>query len=171
MNKSSDQIRDIIVNWLEPIQIRFENVTEIEKQKNQQLDWIIKVADTLVIYMMKGRSDRINFDCPINFADEHQIAAGQLPDNEFTQFIIQINESLLMIDLTTKYVADKKRIKQISICSYIDTDSLTREKFYKNIDRIAAAKDITIKKIQVKFGVTGILPSSSTNLSDKLFYG
>lgn len=171
MNESAEQFKNTVEDWIKITKANYQDVIESEKAKEPRLSWIFSIDKKIFIYMMKERPDRINFDCPINLAEEHQTATSKLPDHEFLQFLIDITEPMLIVGLAPRYQQEEKRIKQITIGSYVDTGSLEREKFYRVWDKISSFRELTIKKIQTKFGVKGKLNISSSGGSDNSIYG
>jgi hypothetical protein len=172
MDRTFPQLKNIVEDWIKIVGLSFQDITEEEKPKNKQLEWILKISDIIFVFMVTGRIDRITIQSPIRFAEQHQNATSQLNDIEFLKFILAINEPLIIAGLTPIYEQNQKTIKAITIQSYLDTESLQREQFYKEWDKIAGFYDIIIKKVQAKFGVTGLSTTSSNQSgTDKPFYG
>ena len=172
MVRTFPQLKNIVEDWIKIVALPYQDTISEEKPKNKQLEWIFKINDIIFVYMVTGRIDRISIQSPIAFAEEHQTATSQLNDIEFLKFLVDINEPLFIAGLTPIYEQNQKIIKAITIQSYLDTESLQREQFYKEWDKIAGFRDIIIKKVQAKFGVTGLTSSSSNQVgTTKSFYG
>jgi len=146
------------------------DITDEEKKKQPRLKWIFKINNIIVVYMLEGRSDRVNIETPIQFATEHQKETGSMGDREFLQFTVDLMEPLAIAGITPIVLQNKKEIKQISLQSYIDTKLLEREKFFQKWDQIAAFRQIIIKKVQAKFGVGSIENSQDSSSSDNTMY-
>lgn len=171
MSKTPDEIKKIIEEWIKITGVKYDDITLSQSPNQPNLEWALKFADFIIIYMIKGRPDRIVMDCPIGFAEEHRIATSQMEDIEFLKFANEINQLLLTADLSVNYDQDQKMIKQITIQSYIDTESLMREKFYRMLDKIGGFKGVIVQKVQIKFGIKGQLTNLDQSSSKKHFYG
>jgi len=171
MTRSFEQLRNIVEDWIKITNAQFMDITEEEKKKQPRLEWVFKINNVMIVYMIQGRLDRINLQSPIDFASEHRKETSALGDREFIQFLVGILEPLTIAGISTKFLQKNKEIQQISIQSYIDTELLQREKFFQKWDQIAAFRDIIIKKVQAKFGVKGMESSPDSSSSDKTIYG
>jgi len=169
--KTPQQIKNIIEEWIKITNAKFEDITQSEKPKQPRLEWIFKINNVMVAYMMEGRSDRITIESSIQFAEEHQKAVSELPDKKFLEFIIEITEPLISAEITPVFEQKQKQVKKISIQSYIDTELLEREKFYRIWDKISGFRELTIKKVQAKFGVKGMTTDSASSSSSDIIYG
>ncbi len=158
--KTPGQIKNIVEDW---IKITGREFKEVKQQQNQEkLEWAILVKPTLIIYMTK-RQDRVILESQLNFAPEHQEASEKLSNKDYLEFTNSINEHLIIAELQPVYKQKEKRIEAMKITGYVDTESLTRESFYKTWDKVHAFHYIVINKIQIKFGIKGNFdPSSAT---------
>lgn len=171
MTKTPEQIKNIVEDWIKTTNVKFEDITQSEKPKQPRLEWAYKINDQIVVFMMEGRTDRVVIESPIGFAEEHQKATSELSDKDFLKFLINLLESIYMAGLTPMVLQDNKKIKRISIQSYIDTESLEREKFYRIWDKISGFREITVKKVQLEFGVKGMSAESTSSSSSETMYG
>jgi len=171
MTKTFSQIKNIVEDWIKITNAKFEDITQSEKPKQPRLEWAFKINDNLIVFMMEGRTDRVAIESPIGFAPEHQKASSELADKDFLKFLINLLEPIYMADLNPIILQDKKTIKRISIQSFLDTESLEREKFYRIWDKIAGLREITIKKVQIEFGVRGMMTDSVSSSSSETMYG
>jgi len=171
MTKTSSQIKNIVEDWIKITNAKFQDITREEKLREPRLEWIFKVNNMMGVYMIEGRSDRVTFDVPINFADEHKVATSKMADKEFLQFLIEIIEPLTVAGVNVKLQQNQKEVKQITLQNYIDTELLEREKFFRIWDQLVGFREIIVKKVQVKFGVKGISKDSDVSSSNKPFYG
>jgi len=172
MTKTPEQIKNIVEGWIKTTNAKFEDITQSEKPKQPRLQWAYKIGKDLIVFMMEGRGDRFTIESPITFAPEHQKASSELSDKDFLKFLIYLLEPIYLADLNPIVLQENKIIKNISIQSYIDTDSpLEREKFFRICDKIAGFREITIKKVQVEFGVKGKLTDTKPSDSSETMYG
>ncbi len=171
MTKTSSQIKNIVEEWLKITNANFEDITQSEKPKQPRLEWAYKINNIIIVYMMEGRTDRITIQTSIGFAAEHQKATSELSDKDFLKFLIYIYEPIYSAGLTPIPQQENKIIKQITIQSFLDTESLEREKFFRIWDKISGFRELTIKKVQIEFGVKGKMMDSSTSESTETMYG
>jgi len=169
--KTSQQIKNIVEDWIKITNAKFEDITQSQKPKQPRLEWAFKISNNIFVFMMQGRSDRVAIESPIGFAKEHQKATSELADKDFLKFLIDLLEPIYMAGLNPIIVQDNKIIKNVSIQSFLDTEALEREKFYHIWDKIAGFREITIKKVQVKFGVKGMTTDSTSSSSSETIYG
>ena len=167
--KTPQQIKNMIEDWIKITNAKFEDITQSEKPKQPRLEWAFKISNNLIVFMIEGRSDRVAIESPIGFAEEHQKATSELADKDFLKFVINLIEPIYIAGLNPIIVQDKKMIKKISIQSYLDTEVLEREKFYRIWDKIAGFREIIIKKVQVEFGVRGIVTDSTSSSSETMY--
>jgi len=170
MTKSFEQLRNMVEDWIKITDAKFVDITEEEKKKQPKLEWIFRINEILVIYMLTERLDRISIQTPINFAVEHQKQTATMGDKEFLQFSVDMFEPLAIAGITPHVLQNQKEIKQISLQSYIDTESLEREKFFLRWDQITAFRQIIIKKVQAKFGVGVMGDPNDLSSSDTTIY-
>jgi len=169
--KTFQQIKNIVEEWIKITNAQFEDITQSEKPKQPRLEWAYKIGKDIVVYMIEGRMDRITIETPISFAPEHQKASSELSDKDFLKFLINLLEPLYIAGFIPNVVQDQKTIKQVSIQSYMDTESLEREKFYRIWDKIAGLRQMTIKKVQIEFGIKGRMIDSTPSSSSESMYG
>lgn len=171
MAKDFEQIRNIVEDWIKITNAKFIDITEEEKEKQPKLEWIFKVDGVIVIYMLQERPDRVSIQTTISFASEHQKQTASMGDKEFLQFSVDMFESLAIAGISPNVLQNQKEIKQISLQSYIDTESLEREKFFEKWDQLAAFRQIIIKRVQAKFGVSGMGDSKNISSTNSTIYG
>lgn len=163
MANTPEQIKSIVEGWIKTVGKSYKDITQ--QQNNPDLAFVFTIAN-LVIYMMNNRQDRVVIETQLNFAHEHQEGTANLNDTDFIKLILEITEPLSLAQLTCIFGQDKqnpKQINKITINGWIDTDSLNRSDFYKVWDRVSSFNEITIKKIQCRFGVRGVLNTSSNS--------
>ena len=114
MTKTSSELKKIVEDWIKITNAKFQDITQEEKRKEPRLEWIFKVNNMMGVYMIDGRSDRVTFDLPINFAKEHQVATSKMADKEFLRFLIEIIEPLTVAGINVKLQLNQKDIKQIT---------------------------------------------------------
>lgn len=168
MVKTSEQIKNIIEDWIKITGIKYEDISQ--KQDGQSLEWVFQVGPSMIIYMTK-RQDRINLETQINFAPEHQEATANMPDRDFLEFTNEINEHLLLAGLQPVYKQTQKRIEAMKIIGYVDVESLSREHFFKIFDKVTGFNKITINKVQIKFGIKGNFDPFSSSSTKAGPYG
>ena len=171
MTKTPVQVKNIIEEWIKITTAKFSDITQEEKPKQPRLEWIFKVNESMVVYMIDNRPDRVTLEIPINFALEHQKGTSKLSDKEFLEFLTSILEPLTIAGVSARFQQNEKEIKQINLQIYIDTESLEREKFFLRWDKISAFREIVIKKVQARLGVSGMTGSSNYEGSQKGIYG
>lgn len=171
MTKTPSQVKNIVEDWIKITNAKFQDITQEEKPKQPRLEWIFKVNEMMAMYMIDNRHDRVTFDVPINFAEEHQKATSKMADKDFLEFLTDILEPLTIAGISAKFQQNEKEIRQISLQIYVDTESLEREKFFRRWDRIVAFREIIIKKVQTKLGVSGMTGSANYESSEKGIYG
>jgi len=171
MTKTPEQIKDIVEGWIKITNAEFEDITQSEKSKQPRLQWAYKIGKDLIIFMMEGRDDRFTIESPIPFAPEHQKASSELSDKDFFKFLIYLLEPIYLADLVPIVLQENKTIKNVSIQSYIDTDSpLEREKFFRIWDKVLGIRQLTIKKVQIEFGVKGLMADTKSSSSSETMY-
>ena len=171
MTKTPEQIKNIVEDWIKTTNAKFEDITQSEKAKQPRLEWVYKINNKIIVFMIEGRTDRVSIESPIVFAEEHQKATSELSDKDFLKFLINLLEPIYMAGLNPNILQDKKIIKSVLIQSYIDTESLEREKFYRIWDKIVGFREVIIKKVQVEFGVKGLSTDSVPSSSSETIYG
>ena len=171
MNKSPQEIKQMIEQWVKITNAHFEDITTQEKPKQPRLEWIFKINNFMAVYMMEGRSDRVSFSAPINFAPIHQDALLNLSDKDFLEFLVAIIEPLAIAGITPQLIQNNKEIKQISLENYIDTETLSRDKFFRIWDQLSTFKELVIKKVQLKLDPSSINNASNSFNSENQFYG
>jgi len=169
MTKTFSQLKNIVEDWIKTTNAKFEDITQTEKPKQPRLEWAYKINNQIIVFMVEGREDRINIQTPIGFAPEHQKATSKLSDKDFIKFLIHLIEPLYMAGLNVNILQDNKIIKEVSIQSYLDTESLEREKFYRIWDKIVGFREVIIKKVQVEFGVKGMSADSESSDSGIMY--
>ncbi|MCE9652635.1 MAG: hypothetical protein K8Q89_06225 [Nitrosarchaeum sp.] len=168
MNKTPDQIKNIVEDWIKIVGKPYEDVTK----KDPNFGFGFKMGD-IVIYSMKNRADRVTVETFFGFASEHKTATANLGDKEWQEFAVSIGEPLSLANLSLIIGQEQSNPKQINhmfINGYVDVESMNREKFFRVWDAVANFRQITIKKIQIKFGVKGAMESGS-NTSSPSMYG
>jgi len=168
MVKTSDQVKNIVEEWLQVMSKPYENITAT----NPNTSFGFKFGDT-IIYSLKNRPDRVTIETIIGFAKEHKEATAKLGDKEWQEFLVKIIEPLTIARLGVvlgQEQNNQKQINNLSIQGYVDTDSMNRHDFFKEWDAVASFRQIVIKKIQIEFGVKGKMDNISNSSSDNTIY-
>lgn len=171
MEKTPDQIKGMIENWFNKADLEFENLTDSLKPESPKLEWILLLADTVAIYMLNGRDDRINVENPITFTKNHQDALEKFDKENFLDFVNSLNEPSIIAGISTIFRAEKQRIYELKLIDYIDSDELTRGKLFHTIDRLAYMKAHLISKVQTKLDLESASLSETYDKSNKAMYG
>ena len=171
MEKTPDQIKGMIEDWFTKAYLNFENITKDLQHTTPKLEWALLLAKTVVIYMTKGRSDRVNVENPITFSENHQDALEKLDKENFLDFVNRINEPPIIAGISTIFSAESQRITDLKLTDYIDSEELTRGKLFHTIDRLAYMKAHLISIVQTKLDLESARISETPETSNKAMYG
>lgn len=135
MTKTSQQLKNMIEDWIKLVPITFQDSTEMVKSKDPNLEWQFLVGTALHITRMSNRQDRIFIHWSMSFADE--IKEKFLINDKFSSDLAHsINGFLVSLDLSFNWVTEKESIAGLDIRTYIDVEEIDRPLFFKTWDKI-----------------------------------
>jgi len=156
MAKSSDQMKNMVEDYLKTAGIKYIDSTKKMQEKNPNIEWQL-VARQTHFTKSKNRDDRITIHNPIIFRKLADVF-NQLPNSQKIPLINKINEVVIMkgqifnwIPIKPKEIEgninpsknDKENkgkapeLEGISISTYIDEQELSRPNLYSKIDSLS----------------------------------
>jgi len=114
---------------------------------------------------MSNRDDRIILNYGLKFSPEHQNASKSLSNEEWTDFVHDINQFILLQGLTYQYDSKEKEINTIIISGWVDVEELNRPNLFKVWDAVNSTGTHINHKIHSKLSQT-FKPSDVSDTSD-----
>ncbi len=169
MVKSPEQLKNMVEEYIKTSGVKYRDTTDKLKEKNADTAWQFVVGQSIHITLMNSRPDRIHLLDAIGFDDIIQKGLNEIAKND-PEFINSINEVIMLKGCTRTFTKKDKLITGINITSYIDSEALTRPKFYEEWDKLIALQNHLVRRISTKINPNQT-KVTETDTSEKSMYG
>jgi hypothetical protein len=169
MTKTSQQVRNMIEDWIKSIPIKYQDSTNIVKAKNPLLEWQFLIGEALHISKVTNRDDRILIHYAMNFSNEIK-EKFVVTEKLSSDLANSINGFLISLGLSFNWLIDKDKIFGLDVRTYIDFEELNRPLFFKTWDKVVNVSNHVGATIHRKLDPKSTSLAKSSNTSDMNMY-
>ncbi|MCH6575228.1 MAG: DUF2299 family protein [Bacteroidetes bacterium] len=111
MTKTPEQLKNMVEDYIKTTTLKYEDRTKKSQKLDPRIQWQFVIAKFLTITKMSHRDDRIILNYGLKFSPEHQNASKNLSNEEWTDFVHDMNQFILLQGLTYQYDSKENEIK------------------------------------------------------------
>ncbi len=169
MVKSPEQMKNMVEEYIKVAPLKYKDTTDQIKLKSPDVDWQFVAGQSIHITMMKARPDRVLLLDAIGFDEQISNGLKSLMQTE-PNFINSINELIMLKSCTRNFIKKDDLITGINLTTYIDSEALTRPKFFEEWDKLIALQNQIVRMIGSKLK-TNQSNLTETDTTEKSMYG
>lgn len=154
LTKTPEQLKNMVEDYIKTTTLKYEDRTKKSQKLDPGIQWQFVIAKFLTITKMSHRDDRIILNYGLKFSPEHQNASKNLSNEEWTDFVHDMNQFILLQGLTYQYDSKEKEINTIIISGWIDVEELNRPNLFKVWDAVNSTGTHINHKIRSKLNQT-----------------
>ncbi len=169
MTKTSQEMKELVEEFIKVTNIKYEDQTEKIKEKSQAIEWQFRVGANVIVSKNTNRQDRIHLNVNMRFPpDDAKLLIMKNPS--FSKAIMEISEICTICNVGHQWIKDKESIVGLAVFSHVDEQNLDRISFHSTWDNVARVSGHVQKILRSNF--SGF--SSQANLgqtTEKSMYG
>ena len=170
MAKSSEEMRELIEEFIKVTNINYEDQTEKIREKSKIIDWQFHVGTNVVVSKNANRSDRIHVNVNMRFPDQDsKILVMKNPS--FSKAIMEISEICTICNVGHQWIKNGENVVGLAIFSHVDEEVLDRVSFHNTWDNVARVSGHVQKILRSNFSGFSAQNNTTDATIDKSMYG
>ena len=169
MVKSSNQMKNMIEDWIKIIGIKYENSTQKVQSQHPQVEWQFLIGEALHVTKMSGRNDRTDIHYAIGFPDQVKNVFN-VSEKSSIELLHEINGFLTSLGLSYNWIIENNHVTGLDIRTYVDEEELNRPTFYRIWDKVTSTSNHVMKTIMLRLGQQSPVVTKMTDTSGKDMY-
>lgn len=170
MTKTSQEMKDLVEEFIKVTNIKYEDQTEKIKEKSQIIDWQFHVGSNVIVSKNANRSDRVHVNVNMRFPPQDaQLLVMKNPS--FSKVIMEISEICTTCGVGHQWIKDGENIAGLAIFSHVDEQSLDRISFHNTWDNVARVSGHVQKILRSNFSGFSAQNNTTDATIGKSMYG
>ncbi len=169
MTKTSQEMKELVEEFIKVTNIKYEDQTEKIKEKSQIIDWQFHVGSNVIVSKNANRSDRVHVNVNMRFPPQ-DVKLLVMKNISFSKAIMEISEICTICGVGHQWIKDSENIAGLAIFSHVDEESLDRVSFHNTWDNVARVSGHVQKILRSNF--SGFSAQNKIDATvDKSMYG
>jgi len=170
MEKTSEQKKDIVEDFIKVKKIKYEDKTKKIREKSKIIDWQFHVRTNVIVSKNANRADRINVNVNMRFpTQDSKLLVMKNPS--FSKAIMEISEICTICNVGHQWIKDGENIAGLAIFSHVDEQVLDRASFHNTWDNVARVSGHVQKILRSNFSGFSAQNNTTDATMDKSMYG
>lgn len=170
MTKTSEEMKEMIEDFIKITNIKYEDQTEKIKEKSKIIDWQFHIGTNVIVSKNANREDRIHLNVNMRFpTQDAKLLVMKNPS--FAKAIMEISEICTICGVGHQWIKDNENIVGLAIFSHVDEQNLNRVSFHNVWDSVARVSGHVQKILRSNFSGFSAQNSSTDQTVDKSMYG
>ena len=170
MTKTSQEMKDLVEEFIKVTNIKYEDQTEKIKEKSEIIDWQFHVGTNVIVSKNANRADRIHVNVNMRFPSQ-DTKLLVMKNQSFSKAIIEISEICATCKVGHQWIKNGENIAGLAIFSHVDEQILDRVSFHNTWDNVARVSGHVQKILRSNFsGFSGQNNTTDATI-DKSMYG
>ena len=170
MTKSSEEMKDLVEDFIKVTNIKYEDQTEKIREKSKIIDWQFHVGTNVIVSKNANRSDRNHINVNMRFPpQDSKLLVMKNPS--FSKAIMEISEICTTCNVGHQWIKDSENIAGLAIFSHVDEQILDRVSFHNTWDNVARVSGHVQKILRSNFSGFTAQNNSIEETIDKTMYG
>ena len=170
MTKTSEQMKDLVEDFIKVTSINYEDQTEKIREKSQIIDWQFHVGTNVIVSKNANRADRIHINVNMRFPpQDSKLLVMKNPS--FSKAIMEISEICTICHVGHQWIKDSENIAGLAIFSHVDEQVLDRISFHNAWDNVARVSGHVQKILRSNFSGFSAQSNTTDATIDKSMYG
>ena len=170
MTKTSEQMKDLVEEYIKVTNINYEDQTEKIQEKSKIIDWQFHVGANVIINKNINRMDRIHVNVNMRFpSQDSKLLVMKNPS--FSKAIMEISEICTICHVGHQWIKEGENIAGLAIFSHVDEEILDRVSFHNTWDNVARVSGHIQKILRSNFSGFSTQGNTTDATIDKSMYG
>ncbi|ABX12584.1 hypothetical protein [Nitrosopumilus maritimus] len=170
MTKTSDEMKDLVEDFIKVTNINYEDQTEKVREKSNLIEWQFRVGTNVIVSKNANRTDRIHLNVNMRFPpDDSKLLVMKNPS--FSKAVMDISEICTVCNVGHQWVKDKENIAGLAIFSHVDEQVLNRVSFHDVWDNVARVTAHIQKILRANFSGFAGQSNPADETTEKSMYG
>ncbi|AJM92772.1 hypothetical protein [Nitrosopumilus piranensis] len=170
MVKTSEEMKNLVEEFIKVTKINYEDQTEKVREKSQLIEWQFRVGTNVIVSKNANRTDRIHLNVNMRFpAEDAKLLVIKNPS--FSKAVMDISEICTMCNVGHQWVKDKNDIVGLAVFSHVDEEILDRVSFHDTWDNVARVTAHIQKILRSNFSGFSGQPNPADETTEKSMYG
>jgi hypothetical protein len=170
MTKSSEEMKNLVEDFIKVTNINYEDQTEKIKEKSKIIDWQFHVGTNVIVSKNANREDRIHINVNMRFPpQDSKLLVMKNPS--FSKAIMEISEICTVCNVGHQWIKDGENIAGLAIFSHVDEQILDRVSFHNAWDNVARVSGHVQKILRSNFSGFSAQNNSAEETMGKSMYG
>lgn len=169
MVKTSEEMKNLVEEFIKVTNINYEDQTEKVREKSKLIEWQFRVGTNVIVSKNANREDRIHLNVNMRFpADDAKLLVMKNPS--FSKAVMDISEICTICKVGHQWVKDKENIAGLAIFSHVDEQILDRVSFHDTWDNLARVTAHIQKILRSNFSGFSGQPNPMDETTEKSMY-
>ena len=169
MDKTSEQIKSMVEEYIKITNINFEDQTSKVREKSKIIEWQFRVGANVVVSKNVNRPDRIHLNVNMRFPPE-DAKLLVIKNPSFSKTIMEISEICTICGVGHQWIKDNYNVVGLAIFSHIDERVLDRVTFHDTWDNISRVTSHVQKILRANFSGFTSQSNSLDETTEKSMY-
>ena len=170
MTKTSEEMRELVENFIKVTNINYEDQTEKIREKSKIIDWQFHVGTNVIVSKNANREDRIHVNVNMRFpSQDTKLLVMKNPS--FSKAIMEISEICTTCGVGHQWIKNNEDIVGLAIFSHVDEGKLDRVSFHNTWDNVARVSGHVQKILRSNFSGFSTQNNLTDQTIDKSMYG
>ena len=170
MAKTSQEMKELVEEFIKVTNINYEDQTEKIKEKSKIIDWQFHVGSNVIVSKNANRADRVHVNVNMRFpAQDAKLLV--MKNQSFSKAIMEISEICTICNVGHQWIKDGENIAGLAIFSHIDEEILDRVSFHNTWDNVARVSGHVQKILRSNFSGFSAQNNTTDATIDKSMYG
>lgn len=170
MTKTSQEMKDLVEEFIKVTNINYEDQTEKIKEKSEIIDWQFHVGTNVIVSKNTNRSDRVHVNVNMRFPSQ-DTKLLVMKNQSFSKAIIEISEICTTCNVGHQWIKNGEDIAGLAIFSHVDEQILDRVSFHNAWDNVARVSGHVQKILRSNFSGFSAQNNTPDATIDKSMYG
>ena len=170
MVKTSEQMKDLVEDFIKITNINYEDQTKKVRDQSQIIEWQFHIGTNVIVSKNANRTDRIHVNVNMRFPPE-DVKLLVIKNPSFSKAVMAISEICTICNVGHQWVKDKEDIVGLAIFTHIDEEVLDRVSFHNAWDNVSRVSAHVQKILRANFSSFSSQSNVSDGTLDKSMYG
>lgn len=170
MTKTSEQMKDLVEDFIKVTNINYEDQTEKIREKSKIIDWQFHVGTNVIVSKNANRADRVHVNVNMRFPpQDSKLLVMKNPS--FSKAVMEISEICTICNVGHQWIKEGENIAGLAIFSHVDEQVLDRTSFHNAWDNVARVSGHVQKILRSNFSGLSTQSTTTDATIDKSMYG